>query len=95
MRGWHLSPLALRDFTGIWHYTADRWGIEQAETYVRQIEHDLSAAAAGSPLVRPLGRHLRIKSGRHVCVLRKADDGKIIVVRVLHERMDVTAQFEG
>lgn len=75
----------------IWNYTKDRWGTDQAERYARTIEHDLTAAAAGSPLVRQLGHYLRIKSGHHVCVLRRDAAGMIIVVRVLHERMDVEA----
>ncbi len=77
----------------IWHYTADRWGIEQAERYINQIEHDLSAAAAGSPLLRPFGQYLRISSGRHVCVIRREPDGGLVVVRVLHQSQDVAARL--
>ena len=52
MSGWEFSPRARREMIDIWHYTADHWGEDQAERYIRQIEHDLTAAAAGSPLVR-------------------------------------------
>ncbi len=93
MTRFRLSPAARRDLAQIWSYSADRWGIDQADRYTRQIEHDLNAAANGSPLVRPLGRHSRIKSGHHVCVFRK-EDGQIIVIRVLHERQDVPDSFE-
>jgi toxin ParE1/3/4 len=50
------SPAANRDIADIWLYTADRRGIDQADRYIRQIEHDLTAAASGSPLVRPIDR---------------------------------------
>jgi toxin ParE1/3/4 len=90
---WILSPRARRDLSDIWYYTESRWGAEQAERYTRQIEHDLTAAAAGSPLVRPFGRHLRVRSGHHLCILRRTDGGDVIVVRILHERMDVPAQL--
>lgn len=93
MNRWQLSPAARRDMADIWHYTADRWGIDQAERYILQIEHDLSAAAAGSPLVRPLGRYLRIKSGHHVCVFRMDGGARAVVVRVLHERRDVATRL--
>ena len=73
----------------IWFYTADRWGVDQADHYVQQIEHDLTAAANGSPLVRPLDRYWRIKSGHHFCVFRKDTAVRIVVVRVLHQRRDV------
>ena len=88
-----LSPAAQRDMVEIWLYSADNWGIDQADSYVQQIEHDLVAAANGSPLVRPLDRYFRIKSGHHLCVFRKDADEQIVVVRVLHERMDVKTQL--
>ena len=28
------TPQAIRDIDGIWDYTAERWGIDQAELYV-------------------------------------------------------------
>ena len=93
MSRWDFSPKARREMAAIWHYTADRWGIDQAERYVQQIEHDLSAAAAGSPLLRPFDDYLRISSGRHVCVLRHALDGRLIVMRVLHQSQDIPARL--
>jgi hypothetical protein len=32
-----LSPRAQADLDDIWDYTADRWGLDQAETYTRDI----------------------------------------------------------
>lgn len=93
MTRWALSPAAQRDLAEIWLYTADRWGIDQADLYVNQIEHDLTAAANGSPLVRPLDRYFRIRSGHHFCVFRKDEAGCIVVVRMLHERQDVERQL--
>ena len=43
MSGFLLSPAARADLTEIWDYTANRWGVEQAERYVR----DLTAACQG------------------------------------------------
>lgn len=89
MTRWRLSPKARREMMGIWNYTADHWGIEQAERYIQQIEHDLSAAAAGSPLARPSGEYLRITSGRHVCIFRRDAEGNVLVMRVLHQSHDI------
>ena len=89
MKSWKFSPKARQDLTAIWHYTAEQWGIAQAERYIRQIERDLSGAAAGSPLLRPFEGYLRISSGRHVCVLRREPDGDLIVLRVLHQAQDI------
>ena len=93
MKRWRLSPKARREMTAVWHYTADRWGTDQAERYIQQIEHDLSAAAAGSPLVRPFGETLRISSGRHVCIFRRDADGNVTVLRLLHQSQDIPARL--
>jgi toxin ParE1/3/4 len=37
MTGYVLSPAAGADLEQIWDYTAERWGQEQAERYVRAI----------------------------------------------------------
>jgi toxin ParE1/3/4 len=85
-----LTPAARRDLAEIWFYTADQWGVEQADAYVLRIESDLSGAATGSPLVRAFDDKWRIKSGHHACFFRKFEGGTIEVIRILHERMDPT-----
>ncbi len=37
MSGFLLSPAAHADLAEIWDYTADRWGVEQAEHYIREL----------------------------------------------------------
>jgi toxin ParE1/3/4 len=37
------APLATRDIDGIWDYTADRWGVDQAEQYVGEIRDACNA----------------------------------------------------
>jgi toxin ParE1/3/4 len=69
----------------------DRWGLEQAETYIRQLWKDIQTVADNPSLgqecaeVRPGYR--KHPSGSRVLFHRLTDDG-IDVVRILHERMD-------
>ena len=49
-----LSHLAQRDVEGIWDYSALAWGIDCAETYIRQIQLTLQVLAADPRL----GRHV-------------------------------------
>lgn len=88
-----LSPKARQDFVEIWLYTADNWGVEQADQYVLEIKRDLASAKPNSPMVRPIDGLLRMKSGHHLCIFRRDGSGAIHVVRVLHERMDVSRQL--
>jgi len=40
-----LTPRAQADLDDIWDYTADRWGLDQADTYTRQLWKDIAAVA--------------------------------------------------
>ncbi len=91
-------PAAVADLDAIWDYTADRWGASQADTYVRDLHAACLALARGERVaqdaadIRPGYRKLR--SGRHVILHRTHDDGATEIVRILHERMDVTARLK-
>ena len=90
-----LSPAAKRDLAEIWLYTADNWGVDQAERYVQDIARDLIAAVNDSPRVRPIDQFWRIRSGHHLCVFERRDDRAMYVIRILHERMDTGRQLGG
>ena len=85
------SPLARADLAGIWDYTERKWGIDQAERYLRRI-----AAAVDVITETPtLGRncdHVRegyrkYPVGSHVLFYREMSSG-IDVIRILHQQMD-------
>lgn len=86
-----LTPRAQADLDEIWDYTADRWGLDQAETYTRQLWKDIAAVAERPSLGRDCSGvrrgYRKYPSGSHVLFYRPTTDG-IDVVRILHERMD-------
>lgn len=88
-----LSPAAQADLEQIWDYTHDRWGIDQAEEYLRDLQHAIERAAANLRIgrafddIRPGYR--KLASGSHTLFYRVTAEGVIDVVRVLHQRMDV------
>ncbi|MEZ0364138.1 type II toxin-antitoxin system RelE/ParE family toxin [Mycobacterium sp. pUA109] len=41
-----LSPAAQTDLGQIWDYTNDRWGVDQAEEYLRELQHAIERTAA-------------------------------------------------
>ncbi|HEY4211777.1 MAG TPA: type II toxin-antitoxin system RelE/ParE family toxin [Steroidobacteraceae bacterium] len=88
-----LRPRAHADLDEIWEYTADRWGLKQAETYARLLWKDVQAVADKPSMGRECDEvragYRQYPSGSHVLFYRLADDG-IEVVRILHERMDYT-----
>jgi toxin ParE1/3/4 len=86
-----LRPRAQDDLDEIWDYTADGWGLDQAETYIRQLWKDIQTVADRPSLGRECSEvrpgYRKYPSGSHVVFYRLTDDG-IDVVRILHERMD-------
>jgi toxin ParE1/3/4 len=91
-----LTPRAQTDLDEIWDYTVGRWGLDQAETYARQLWDHIKMVAARPaigrecPELRP--GYYKYPSGSHVLFYRLITDG-IDVVRILHERMDYDSQL--
>lgn len=92
MTGYVLSPHARADLSGIWDYTADHWGIDQADHYVREIATACSELARGRRQSRPIDDirpgYAKLLVGAHVLFFRRNDIGQSEVVRILHQRMD-------
>ncbi|MFO1465651.1 MAG: type II toxin-antitoxin system RelE/ParE family toxin [Steroidobacteraceae bacterium] len=86
-----LTPRAAADLDDIWDYTADRWGLDQTETYTRQLAKDIQTVAdkpsRGRQCDEVRAGYRKYPSGSHVLFYRLTDDG-IDIVRILHERMD-------
>lgn len=86
-----LRPLAVRDLEEIWLYSSKTWNPDQADRYLDQFDTRLAVLAENPTLgvdyshVQPEIRRYQI--GRHGVFCRIADS-KLLVVRVLHERMD-------
>ena len=85
------SPAAVADIGAIWDYTAETWGIGQADRYVDDIRDTCVALAGGERVgrrVEVLDGYLKYPIGRHLIFFRQDGPG-IVVIRVLHQSMDV------
>jgi toxin ParE1/3/4 len=90
MAEYRLSPAAEHDLEGIWTYTQNEWGIEQAELYIELLTAAFQMMAE-SPKSAPTCDHIREgyrrrNVERHMIYFRIADYG-IAIIRILHERM--------
>jgi toxin ParE1/3/4 len=87
-----LSPRAQADLGEIWDHTLGRWGSDQAERYLRQIQAALELLSRNPKLGRSASTirkgYRKHASGAHVIFYREIATG-IDVVRILHRRMDV------
>lgn len=89
---WTLAPKARADLFAIWDYTHDRWGAAQADRYISDIHSAIGDVASGArpPRDRSDVRrgYVEAKAGSHIIFLTR-QGGHWLVVRVLHERMDL------
>lgn len=87
-----LSPAAQADLEEIWDYTVEHWDIAQAERYVRDIRLACAGLASGTKTSRPVdvrAGYRKCYIGSHVLFFKSDSQGTIIIVRILHKRMDV------
>jgi toxin ParE1/3/4 len=93
MAGYSLSSKAAADLDAIYEYTILHFGMEQARVYLLGL-HERFQMLAEQPTQGRKADELapglrRIEYQSHVVFYMSKDDG-IRIVRVLHQRMDVT-----
>lgn len=90
---YRLSPLAEADLEEIWLYSFNSWSIEQADRYIADIViafEDLAEGGRTGSAVDVRAGYLKCPVGSHFIFYRRSSgDGSIVVVRVLHQGMDV------
>jgi len=88
-----VTPKARQDLDAIWSHTVSEWGSQQAERYLRQLWCALEDEASGFSRAQDASfirdGYFKIICGLHVIFFQSSADA-ILVVRVLHQRMDVS-----
>lgn len=89
---------ALEDLERIWIYTAKHWSLKQADRYYKLIIDEIEFVADHFMSGKSL-EHLKhgyrstiVKS--HIIFYKKAEDDKVEIVRILHQRMDIENQLD-
>jgi toxin ParE1/3/4 len=88
-----LSPAAQADLEETWDYTCRRWDVDQAEEYLRELQHAIERAASNPRIGRACDEirpgYRKLAAGSHTLYYRINSEGVVDIVRVLHQRMDV------
>ena len=91
MNRYLLTPSARHDLSAIWDYTAEQWGIEQAENYIRDLQNAIEFLAEkperGRAREDVKDGYRSNRCGKHM-LFYKDFPGRIEVIRILHQRMD-------
>jgi toxin ParE1/3/4 len=86
-----LTEIARDDLRSIRRYSQKAWGADRTVRYMADLRDVIKGLRAGTVVsrnrddLRP-GLHMAT-SGRH-CVFFELDESRILIVRVLHDRMD-------
>lgn len=86
-----VTPKAESDLTEIWMYTCEKWGFDQADSCLDQLEAGMNQLINHASLgvnyahVFPGYRRLQVE---HHAVFYQVLEPDVLVVRVLHEDMD-------
>lgn len=91
-----LSHLAKADIEDILAYTIAQWGENKAEAYKEKLDGVftlLKSAPFAFPMRETIRKGIRIASvGKHIVVYR-VEEQKIMILRVLHGRMNITEEL--
>lgn len=92
MAKYRFSNEAVKDLEEIWSYTKQKWSLEQADRYYNLVIDEIEFIASNPLLGRSIDyikegyRSTKVKS--HIVFYKKQEDETILVVRILHQRMD-------
>ena len=98
MAKWHLTRRAVDDLDSIWQYTVRKWSEQQADLYYNGLvaEFQMVVTAQNNfdreyTEIRKgiFGHHYR----KHLIFYRKTDNGDVLIIRILHEQMDIKSKF--
>lgn len=94
MAKYHFTRKAIEDLNGIWYYTANVWSEEQADLYYNQIIHECNNIITNPRRLtlnyndisdNLYGRRVN----KHIIFYRVMLNGDILIVRILHSKMDL------
>ncbi|MBK9982149.1 MAG: type II toxin-antitoxin system RelE/ParE family toxin [Saprospiraceae bacterium] len=93
---YEISKLALSDLDTIWHYTAEQWSKQQASKYYKQIFqaiNDICSKPEIGKTINEIKEGQRMMNVKSHMIVYKIGNKKILIDRILHQRMDLEAQL--
>ncbi|MBR0301349.1 MAG: type II toxin-antitoxin system RelE/ParE family toxin [Bacteroidales bacterium] len=98
MAKYDITKEATEDLYKIWAYTVDTWSEEQADKYYALLEAGMNEVAdaperIGKPYDEILPGLRAYHVRRHMLFYTVQANGKVLIVRILHEIMDYALHF--
>ncbi|GAP72196.1 hypothetical protein SAMD00024442_27_6 [Candidatus Symbiothrix dinenymphae] len=89
-----ISQKANEDLDGIWRYTYLQWSERQAEEYYNLLTEKIEYIAKNPAVGRRMdditdGYRYFLPVGSHIIFYRILEEGIVLIIRILHKRMDI------
>ncbi|MBO5195027.1 MAG: type II toxin-antitoxin system RelE/ParE family toxin [Bacteroidales bacterium] len=94
----HFTNKAVGDLDDIWNYTVDEWSETQADLYYNMLIESCRKIACSRGTIGKIYDDILpglygYKSGRHIIFYKNTSGNDILIVRILHERMDIRSRL--
>jgi len=97
-RSYVVAKGAAADLEEIARYTAEQWGEDQCQAYIRQLDEVAEAVAKGQGVFKDMSSlHPKLRMalcGRHYVFCLHRPDAPAVILAILHERMDIIARLK-
>jgi len=94
---YEISSKAKGDLRSIWKYTLETWSVDQAKRYYILLFDEINYIASNFESARKVDyirngyRISKVKS--HLIFYKQQKSGIILIVRILHQRMDIESRL--
>ena len=95
--GYRLRPAAESDLDDIWDHTAETWGPDQADVYVRGLVRTFDVLAEFPEIARErveIDPSVRCHPHRSHLIIYRIEGAWLVILRVVHARRHWTALLE-
>ncbi|PFG10783.1 MULTISPECIES: type II toxin-antitoxin system RelE/ParE family toxin [unclassified Marinobacter] len=93
MRPFLLTAAARKDIIEIGQFSTERWGKKQRNKYLKQLDGAFKLLARQPEIGGDAGDvkpgYRKFSQGSHIIFFREGVESKIVVIRILHNSMDV------
>ena len=94
MAKYHLTNKAVEDLSNIWEYTVDTWSERQADDYYNMLIASFQKITENPRLFdlnyEEIAEGLYgYRANKHIIFYRILTGGDILIIRILHQRMDL------
>jgi len=97
MRPYLLTVAARKDIIDIGRFTTEKWGKRQRDKYLKQLDDGFKLLARQPEIGRDADDikpgYKKFSQGSNIIFYRAGTESRIVVIRILHNSMDVDQHF--